>query len=246
MTANTKHPSFEELDHAQDVLNAARIRYAATHTITDIRDEVARSMANASPLMKSIVSAAMSHDGDDAQHYGEILNTVAHRVETLMTIARVREANLTPAPAGLVEALEREARRVAEVNRAEFYLHNAVFQRDFIAEAHDAAIAHDNILNAREERNRLSAIADGSRYLSGFALSLPNGTLISNLVDYREMVAVRVLRRGSYYETKREAEAMRSSYRPDAVVIPYSMSFESVEDRAAYIAAEAAKKPWQR
>lgn len=40
-----------------------------------------------------------------------------------------------------VEAERKEARRVAEVVRAEFYLHNPVFQRDFIAAAHDEALA---------------------------------------------------------------------------------------------------------
>jgi len=40
-----------------------------------------------------------------------------------------------------------EARRVAEVVRAEFYLHNPVFQRDFIAAAHDEALLTNAKLN---------------------------------------------------------------------------------------------------
>lgn len=70
-------------------------------------------------------------------------------VRSAVTIAKVMAALVEQAHAEAleVEAERKEARRVAEVVRAEFYLHNPVFQRDFITAAHDEALTLDEKFN---------------------------------------------------------------------------------------------------
>lgn len=140
------------------------------------------------------------------------------------------------------ERVRHEARRVAEVIRAEFYLGNPVRQREDLELAHDAALAYDAELTEKEEANRLGCIADGGLGLGGYALALPNGCLIEMQKGALTGSVVRFLRRGSYFETERDAKALRDSYRRDAVVIPYGWSFLDTMTRVELIKQQEAKK----